>query len=94
MILVILQFKKNHFHIWFTPKFREIFLWIDQHFSYIENLKENTLMDMIWILVSYKYVFNGFKIEKSAMETGHCHAISKGRNGVVIEGSCLCGSIY
>jgi hypothetical protein len=40
MIFVILKFKKNHFHIWFTAKFREIFLWIDQHFSYIENLKE------------------------------------------------------
>jgi len=48
--------KKNHFHIWFTAKFRKIFLWIDQHFSYIENLKEKTLMDMIWILVSYKYL--------------------------------------
>jgi hypothetical protein len=35
-----------------------------------------------------------FKNKKSAMETGHCHAISKGRNGVVVEGLCLCGSIY
>jgi hypothetical protein len=32
--------KKNHFHILFTAKFGEIFLQIDQHFSYIENLKE------------------------------------------------------
>jgi hypothetical protein len=37
--------------ILFEFKFGEIFLWIDQHFSYIENLKENTLMDMIWKLV-------------------------------------------
>lgn len=55
MIFVILHFKnkinKKKFHIWFTAKFGEIFLWVDQHFSYIENLKENTLMDMIWILV-------------------------------------------
>jgi hypothetical protein len=32
--------------------------------------------------------------KNSAMETGHCHAISKGRNGVVVEGLCLCGSIH
>jgi hypothetical protein len=35
-----------------------------------------------------------FSKNKSAMETGHCPAISIGRNGVVVEGLCLCGSIH